>query len=87
VCTDVGIEPTLQPLDNKPLLYATANREEGARLDVVVWGLNRHAFFDIRMFNPFASYYHDLGAMLPMGLDGMPLPPPPALAVKWWTAG
>ena len=30
VCTDVGIEPTLQPLDNKHLHYATANPEDGA---------------------------------------------------------
>ena len=35
VCTDVGIEPALQPLDSEPLQYATANREDGARLDVV----------------------------------------------------
>jgi len=26
---DVGIEPTLQPLDNEPLHYATANRKDG----------------------------------------------------------
>ena len=61
VCTDDGIEPALQPLDSKPLWYATANWEDGARLDVVArdfWGLNRwHAFFDIRVFNPFASSY------------------------------
>ena len=35
VCTDVGIEPALQPLDSEPLWYATANREDSARLDVV----------------------------------------------------
>ena len=61
VCTDVGIGPALQPLDSKPLQYATANREDGARLEVVArdfWGPNRqHAFFDIRVFNPFASSY------------------------------
>ena len=49
VCSDVGIEPTLQPLDSKPLWYATGNREDGARLDVVArdfWGPNRQrAFF------------------------------------------
>ena len=61
MCTDVGIEPTLQPLDNKSLHYATVNCEDGAQLDVVArdfWGLNKqHVFFDIRVFNPFASCY------------------------------
>ena len=28
VCSDVGVEPALQPLDHKPLQYATANRED-----------------------------------------------------------
>ena len=58
VCTDVGIEPALQSLDSEPLWYVTANREDGARLARDVWGPNRqHAFFDIRVFNPFASSY------------------------------
>ena len=35
VCSDVGVEPALQPLDREPLQYATANRENGAQLDVV----------------------------------------------------
>ena len=54
VCCDVSVEPALLPLDHKPLRYAT----DGARLDVVArdfWGQNRqHAFFDVRVFNPFA---------------------------------
>ena len=73
VCNDVGIEPTLQPLHNEPLHCATANREDGARLNVVArdfWGQNRqHVFFDIRVFNPFASCYSRSplsSAMLPM---------------------
>ena len=61
VCPDVGVEPALQPLDSEPLQYATANREDGARLDVVAWdfwGRNRQrAFFDISVFNPFAHSY------------------------------
>ena len=61
VCSGVSIESALQPLDSEPLRYATANREDGARLDVVAqdfWGPNRqHVFFDIRVFNPFASSY------------------------------
>ena len=48
-------------MDNEPLHYATANREDGACLDVVArdfWGRNRQrVFFDIRVFNPFASCY------------------------------
>jgi len=35
VCCVVGVEPVLQPLDHEPLWYATANREDGVRLDVV----------------------------------------------------
>ena len=63
MCNDVCIEPALQPLAGEPLRYATANGEDGARLDVVArdfWGQNRQrAFFDVRVFNPFArSYIH-----------------------------
>ena len=61
VCCDVGVEPALLPLDHEPLRYATANREDGARLDDVArdfWGRNRQrAFFDVRVFNPFARSY------------------------------
>ena len=39
--------------------YRTANREDGARLDVVaqgLWGKDRQCtFFDVRVFNPFAQ--------------------------------
>ena len=44
VCCDVGVEPTLQPLDHEHLQYATANREDDAHLDAVArdfWGRNR----------------------------------------------
>jgi len=41
--------------------HLSHNCEDGAWLDVVAqyfWGLNRqHAFFDLRVFNPFASCY------------------------------
>ena len=33
VCTDVGSEPAFQIMDGEPLLYATVNQEDGARLD------------------------------------------------------
>ena len=59
MCCDVGVEPALLPLNREPLQYATANREDGARLDVVArdfWGQNRqHAFFDVRVFNPLRT--------------------------------
>ena len=35
VCSDVGVEPSLQPLDCEPLQFATANSENGSRIDVV----------------------------------------------------
>ena len=61
VCSDVGVEPALQPLDGEPLQFATANSEDGSRLDVVArdfWGRNRQrAFFDVRVLNPFAHSY------------------------------
>ena len=61
MCSDVGVEPALQPLDGEPLQFATANSEDGSRLDVAArdfWGRNRQrAFFDVRVFNPFACSY------------------------------
>ena len=58
VCHNVGIEPPLQPLSDESLEYRTANREDGARLDVMAqgfWASDRQcAFFDVRVFNPFA---------------------------------
>ena len=57
VCHGVGVEPSLQALSGETLYYGTANRDDGARLDVVAdgfWGGNRQrAFFDVRVFNPF----------------------------------
>ena len=38
VCTDVCVEPPLQSLSGETLTYATANREDGARLDVSAVG-------------------------------------------------
>ena len=35
VCHGVGTEPCLQPLSDKPLHHSTANREDGAHLDIV----------------------------------------------------
>ena len=58
VCTNVAVEPPLQELSGEELSGATANRESGARLDIVAdgfWCLSRErTYFDIRVFNPYA---------------------------------
>ena len=58
----VGTEPSLQPVTGEQL-HRTANREDSARLDVVAesfWGRDRQcAFFDVRVFNPFAQSYQN----------------------------
>ena len=57
ICTGVGIEPTLQPLSNEQMRLKSANIDDGARLDVIAedfWGTRQRAFFDVRVFNPFA---------------------------------
>ena len=58
ICPGVAVEPTLQPLSSEQLTRATANTQDGARLDVVAngfWGgTYERAFLDVRVFNPFA---------------------------------
>ena len=59
VCTNVAIEPPLQEFSGEELLGATANRDSGARLDIVAdgfWGTSRErSYFDVRVFNPYAT--------------------------------
>ena len=48
VCHCVVVEPTLQPVTDERLTHCTANREEGARLDIVAesfWGGIDNAHF------------------------------------------
>ena len=63
VCHGVGTEPNLQPVNEERFKHKIANREDGARLDIVAvdfWGKDRLcAFFDIRVFNPFAQSYRN----------------------------
>ena len=63
VCHNLGTEPQLQPVTGEQLTHRTANQEDGARLDVVAesfWGNDRQsAFFDVRVFNPFAPSYRN----------------------------
>ena len=59
VCHNVGIEPPLQPLTGEHLTLRSANKEDGARLDIAAdnfWGRDRnHGIYDIRVFSPFAQ--------------------------------
>ena len=34
ICHNVGTEPLLEPITDELLIFRTANREDGARLDV-----------------------------------------------------
>ena len=58
VCNDVRIEPELQAVTTEHLTGATANSQEGARLDISangVWGgRSEKTYFDVRIFNPHA---------------------------------
>ena len=58
VCHDVSIEPSLQPFTGETLASSSAITEDSARLDVAAsgfWGGQyERAFFDVRVFNPYA---------------------------------
>ena len=58
VCHSVSIEPHLQPLGGETLRGASANIQDGARLDIAAngfWGRRfERAFFDVRVFNTHA---------------------------------
>ena len=60
ICTDVSIEPELQPVSGEDLPRST-NRADAARLDVRARGFwdcsAQDAFFDARVFHPFAPSY------------------------------
>ena len=56
VCSDVCIEPHLQPLSGEALQGASSNVRDGARLDIAAngfWGGRyERTFFDVRIFYP-----------------------------------
>ena len=58
VCSNVGLEPTLQPLTGESFPLSSNNTDEGSRLDIKAqnfWDCSqRRAFFDVRVFNSFA---------------------------------
>ena len=62
VCKDVAVEPLLTPLTGEKFTLKSANKYDHARLDVSargIWIKGSRAFFDIRVFNPFAQTYSD----------------------------
>ena len=67
VCHNVCLEPSLQKLDNEHFQLRTAITDDNARLDISAdgfWERSEKAFFDVRVFNPFAStnLKHQLGS-------------------------
>ena len=60
VCPNVAIKPHLQPLSRETFRLASANTDDGARLDVRArgfWNARQDAFFDVRVFRPNAPSY------------------------------
>ena len=59
VCHGVTIEPHLQPLTGEVMSHNTTVTEDGARLDVAMYGFwggrFEKAFVDVRVFNPCAQ--------------------------------
>ena len=63
VCHSVATEPPLQSLSGELLNPRSANREDGARLDIRArgfWNRAQDAFFDVRVFHPNASSYRSM---------------------------
>ena len=58
VCSEVCVEPDLQPVTSDQLNGASANSQDSARFDVSangVWGGRfQKTYFDVRVFNPLA---------------------------------
>ena len=58
VCSSVCVESEVQPLSGEALDGRTANREEGACLDIAANGLwggrYERCYMDVRIFNPHA---------------------------------
>ena len=58
VFRDVEIEPHLDSLSGEEFKYGSANKKSDARSDVRIrgfWGNKKDAFFEFRVFYPFAS--------------------------------
>ena len=63
VSYDVSIEPPLQPLSGEVLTSPGANTDDEARADISArsfYEKDAMAFFDVRIFNPFAKTYFNV---------------------------
>ena len=56
VCSNVAVEPHLQPVTGEEFDGASATTDDGARRDIAadgIWGgSHERTFFDVRIFNP-----------------------------------
>ncbi|XP_064400133.1 uncharacterized protein LOC135346443 [Halichondria panicea] len=59
ICSDVCVEPELQPVSGEELIGLSANVQDGARLDIACngfWGGRfERTYLDVRVFNPHAK--------------------------------
>ena len=64
ICHNVSTEPHFQPIRDEVSTSASANSQDGARLDVAAdgfWGSRfERAFIDVKVFNPYAPQIDDL---------------------------
>ena len=58
VCHGVTTEPHLQPLSGESLSRHSTITEDGARLDVAMYGFWGGRFVDVRVFNPSTQSKH-----------------------------
>ena len=62
VCSDVSVEPPLQPFSGEVITPKTANCQDDARADIFArgfWGRRQGAFLDVRVFHLYGlSYRH-----------------------------
>ena len=63
VCSNVAVEPHLQPLTGKEFDGASATTDDSTRLDIAedcIWGGSHgRTFFDVCIFNPHVHSNHD----------------------------
>ena len=61
ISNDLEVDPALLPVTGERL-HGTANNQDEARLDVSIrgfWQSGQRAFFDVRVFNPFAPTHRN----------------------------
>jgi len=60
ICSDIAIEPSLQPLSGGRLTPRIANQQDDVRADIHAcgfWERQQSAFFDVTVFHPNAQSY------------------------------